>query len=185
MGQLADKTHRVGEQEGQIAQHHLAHRGVQRGKELVLGKHLALAQQVHQRRLAHIGVSHQCHTHQCLAVLPLLHLLLVNILQLLFQQGNLLGNQSAVGLNLCLARPAHTDTTALPLKVCPHAGQTRQHILQLCQFHLCLGDTGTGALGEYIQNQRGAVQNPALKLAFQIAQLCRRQFIVEHQKVGI
>ena len=42
--QLAYETYGVGEQERKIVNDDLAHRGVERGKQLVLGKHIALAQ---------------------------------------------------------------------------------------------------------------------------------------------
>ena len=43
--------------------------------------------------------------------------------------------------------------------MCPHAGQTGQHIIQAGNFHLCFGVCGLGPLGEYFQNQAGTVYN--------------------------
>ena len=45
--QLAYESHRVREQEGQIVHNDFTYRGIQGGKELVLGKHLALGKEVH------------------------------------------------------------------------------------------------------------------------------------------
>ena len=56
---------------------------VQGGEELVLRKHLTLRQQVHDGRLAHIGVAYQGHTYQAAAVLAHGGFLAVYIGQLL------------------------------------------------------------------------------------------------------
>ena len=57
-GQLADESNRVAQKEGQIANHDLSDRGVQGGKELVLGKHIRFGKQVHQRGFPDVGVPH-------------------------------------------------------------------------------------------------------------------------------
>ena len=44
MGQVTDKSYGIREQEGQIVYNYFAHRGVQGGKEFVLGKDLALGE---------------------------------------------------------------------------------------------------------------------------------------------
>ena len=78
-GQLADKSYGIGEQEGEIVYHHLAHRGVERGEQLVLGEHLALCEHVHDSRFAHVGISHKRHTYGASTVLALSAHLLVNL----------------------------------------------------------------------------------------------------------
>ena len=84
--QKRNEADRVAQQEGQIVDDHLAHRGVEGGKKLVLGKHLAFGQQVHQGRLADVGVTHQGHAAESVAVLPLSGLLFVDFFQSFFQQ---------------------------------------------------------------------------------------------------
>ena len=61
-GELADESNGVGEQEWKILDYDFAHSGAERGKEFVFGKHIALAQKIHQGRLAHIGIAHEGHT---------------------------------------------------------------------------------------------------------------------------
>ena len=46
--QFADESDSVGEQKRKVVDYHLAHRGVERGKQLVLGKYVRLAEQVHK-----------------------------------------------------------------------------------------------------------------------------------------
>ena len=127
-GQFADEAHGVGQEERQVVDDNLAHGGVQRGKELVLGEDLALGQEVHQRALAHVGVSHQGHAYQAAAVLALRGLLLVYLLQPLLQQADTLQDDAAVHFQLRLAgasqshgafAPARAGAASLPLQVGP------------------------------------------------------------------
>ena len=84
-GKLADESYGVGEQEGEIVDDDLAHGGVESGKKLVLGKYIALAEQVHQCRLAHVGIAYQCYAGKFSAILALYRLLLVDAFKLGFQ----------------------------------------------------------------------------------------------------
>ena len=61
-GQLTDETYCITEQEREVFDDDLLHRGIERSKELVFGKHLALGQEIHQRALAHVGITHERHT---------------------------------------------------------------------------------------------------------------------------
>ena len=70
-GQFADKSHSVGQQERQIIDNHLAHGCVKGGKQLVFGKHIALAQHIHQCGFPHIGITHQGHTRKLAPVFAL------------------------------------------------------------------------------------------------------------------
>ena len=107
--QLTDKADGIGQQEGQIVDGHLAYRSVKGGKQLVLGKHVTLAQQVHHGRLTHIGITHQSHTNQAATVLPLRRLLLVNLEQTLLQQRDAMKNDTAVHLQLGLTRTTQAN----------------------------------------------------------------------------
>ncbi len=74
-GQLADKSYRVGEQEGQVVDYHLAYGGVECGEKLVFGEYLALAQEIHECGFAHIGVAYKCHAGKLATVFSLYCLL--------------------------------------------------------------------------------------------------------------
>ena len=62
-GELADEAYGVGHKEWEVVEYDLAHRGIECRKELILREYLTLRELVHKRRLTHIGITHQCHTH--------------------------------------------------------------------------------------------------------------------------
>ncbi len=179
-GQLADEAYGVGKQKRQIVDNHLAHRGVERCEQLVLGKHVAFAQQVHQSALAHVGVAHKSHTGELAAVFPLHGFLAVDGAQLLLEQGYLVENDASVGLDLSLAGTAHTYTAALALEVRPHAGEPRKQVLVLRQLHLRFRARRLGALGKDVENEIGAVENFHSKLALYVEHLLGGKVIVEN-----
>ena len=178
-GQFTDEPYGIGEEEGQVVDNHLAHRGVEGGKELVLGKDLALGQQVHQGRLAHVGIAHQRHAHQFAAVFALDALLAVDAFQLLFQVRNLVEDDTAVGLDLGLTGTTHTDTAPLPLEVRPQAGKPRQQILVLRQLDLPFGVGRLGPFGKDVENEAGAVENLHLQFLLNVLHLLGREVVVE------
>ena len=186
--QFPDKTDRVTQQERQILYRHLANGGVQRRKQLILREHLALAQQVHQRRFAHIGITHQRHAYHLPAVLTLRRHLLVYRLQLLAQQGDSLTYHSFVGLYLRLTHTAvGASAAALAVQVTPHARQTRQHVLQMRHLYLRLRVTRLRALQKNLQNQYRPVDHPHIRrmlLApvdgfFEVSYLPRAQLVIK------
>ena len=161
-GQLTDKTDGISQKERQIVDGHLTNCRVEGGKEFVLCKHLTLGEQVHHRTLAHVGIAHKGDTDQAPAVLPLGGLLLVNLSQTLFQQGDTLQDDTTVHLQLGLTRSTQTyrafsttrtGTTSLTFQVGPESLQAGQHITMLCQFYLCLCLSRLCPHGEDIQNQ--------------------------------
>ena len=129
--QFADESDSVGEQKRKVVDYHLAHRGVERGKQLVLGKYVRLAEQVHKRRLAHVGVAHERDARQLAAVFTLYRFLPVDVFEFHFQTRYFVEDDSSVGLYLCLARTAHADTAPLAFEVCPHSSESWQQILVL------------------------------------------------------
>ena len=187
-GQFADEAHCVGQEEGQVLDDHLAHRRVECGEEFVLCEDVALGQEVHDGRLAHIGIAHEGHADESAAVLALCRLLLVDLLQALFEQSDALQDDAAVHLELRLTRSAQTHAAlsasaaraaALALKVGPQALQTRQHIAILRQLHLRLGVGRLCAHGEDVEDERRAVQDLHLQLRLDVAYLLGRELIVE------
>ena len=181
-GQLAYESHSVGEQEWQVFYHDLATSGVERSKKLVLGKHFALAKQVHKRGLSHIRIAHKGYSRELAAILALNGLLLVESAQALLQERDFVKNNSAVGLNLRFTRSAHTYTTTLALEVSPHSRESRQKILILRQLHLhlCIGSLRT--LGKNIENKAGAVEHLHFHLLLNVGNLLWGEVIVENHQ---
>ena len=158
-GELANKPYGVGEQEREVVDNHLAHSGVESGKKFVFGKHIALAEQIHKGGFTHIGVADKGNTGEFSAILALDGLLAVESAETLLKERDFVENDTTVGLNLSLTGTAHTDTTALALEVGPHASESRQEILILCEFDLHLGIGGLCTLGKDVQNQIGSVKH--------------------------
>ena len=78
---------------------------------------------------------------------------------------------------------AHTNATTEFLQVGPHAGETRQQILQLREFHLHTRLARPRPRGEDVENQFGAIHHPRADDGFNILALRGRQLIVEdHQR---
>src|SRR5690606_30677597 len=135
--------------------------GVEGGKQLVFGKYIALADDVHQCGFTHVGIPYQGYSYQ-LTTVPALHFHLpVYGLQFLLQKGYLVPYNTSVGLNLGFPRTTHPDTPTLSFKVGPQACQPWKHVLQLGQLHLGAGITGLGPLGEDVEDQGGAVKHLA------------------------
>ena len=175
--QFTDKTDRIGQQEGQIVDDNLAHRRVQRSEQLVLGKHVTLREQVHQRAFPHVGVAHQRHPDHTSAIAPLRRLLAVDFGQTLLQKRHPVQDDTAVHLQLCLARTAQphgtlpaarAGTASLTLQVRPQALQTGQHVTVLCQLHLRLGIRRLGTHGEDVEYQRRTVEYLDFQFLFYI-----------------
>jgi hypothetical protein len=90
----------------------------------------------------------------------------------------------AVGLELGLARSSETDTTADTREVGPHAGESRQQVLELGQLDLKLGLVAPSPGREDVEDDLGPVHHPDLELALQIGPLHRRQLLVYHDERG-
>ena len=110
-GQLTDKADGICQQERQVVDGHLPHGSIERSEELVLGKHLTLGQQIHDGTLTHVRITDQGHTDQATTILALSRLLLVNLCETLFQQGDTLQDDSSVHLQLGLTRTTKAHRT--------------------------------------------------------------------------
>ena len=107
--QFADESYGIGKEERQVVYHYLANGGVEGGKEFVLGKHLALAEQIHDGRFTYVGIAHQCHAHHSASVLSLCSLLLVDFCQSLFEETHSAEDDTAVHLKLGLTWSTQTN----------------------------------------------------------------------------
>jgi hypothetical protein len=95
-------------------------------------------------------------------------------LQLAFKQGDAVAHQTAVGLDLLLARTtARACAAALPLQVGPQLGEAGEHVLVLRQFHLGLGVRCAGAPCEDVQDQARPIEHGLAQVLLQVALLRR------------
>ncbi|MNO87938.1 hypothetical protein D3C76_793720 [compost metagenome] len=58
-------------------------------------------------------------------------------------------------------------------------------MFELGQLHLQLALVGTGALGEDVQDQPGAVQNTAFERALQVTLLAGREGVIEDDQLDL
>ena len=182
--QFANESYGIRQQEGQVVEDHLAHRRVERGEEFVLGENLALGDEVHQRRFAHVGISHQRHAHQLSAVGALHGHLAVDLFEILLQFRDAVAYDTAVGFDLAFAgAAARTRASALPFEVRPQAGEPGQHVFVLGQLHLRFGIGRLRTREEDVQNQARAVEDAAGHRPLDVAGLRRREFVVEDRHV--
>ena len=172
--EFADEAHRIGDQERQVVENYFPDRCVERCKEFVFGKYIALAQQVHQCRFADIGISDQRYSDQLSAIASLDGHLTVDLLEILLQFCDTVTDNSAVGFDLAFTGTATgSGTTSLPLEVSPHTGQSGQHVFELSQLDLSLGIGCLCAGTEDIEDQSCTVEDPAWQLFFDVPSLRR------------
>ena len=87
------------------------------------------------------------------------------------QQLDALADQPAVGLELGFAGAAQADAAFLPLEVGPAPDQAGGHVLQLGELDLQLAFGAARALGEDVEDQAHAVDDPAFERALEVALL--------------
>ena len=84
-----------------------------------------------------------------------------------------------------MRRRSSSIRAALPAKLLMQPGETRQHILQICGFHLQPRLPRARPLRENPQNQRGAVDDLPVERVHQILHLHRRERVVEQNHVRL
>ena len=112
----------------------------------------------------------------CEAMLP-------HLLQLAADAGDAILHAAAVGFELGFTVTPHADAARLPGQVTPEARQPREEMLKLREFNLELAFAGAGALGEDVENERGAVEHLAFEDFLEIAALSGGKFIVENDGI--
>ena len=162
--QLVDETHGVAHDHRlTLAQAHAPGRRVERGEQHVLDRGGFFAHQgVQQGRLAGVGVAHDGHGGQQTALARASRRLATapHFFHALPRLLDALAEHPAVGLELGLARaPAGADAASHAREVRPHAGETRQLVLQLRQLHLDAALVRVRPLGEDVEDDAAAVEH--------------------------
>ena len=94
-------------------------------------------------------------------------------------------NAAAVGFELGFAGAAGADAAAQLRHGFALAGEARQHVLELRQFHLQLALAGAGVAGKDVENQLRAVEHAAGQGGLKVAQLGGREIVVEEDQIGL
>ena len=98
--------------------------------------------------------------------------------------GDAAAGQPPVGLELRLARPARADAAAESLEVLPHAAHPRQVVLELRELDLELALGAARVLGEDVEDQLRAVDDPRLEEVLEPALLRGLELVVDEQRLG-
>ena len=188
VGQVANKSHGVRQQHFATAgQLDCAQLGVKCGEHARRLEHMAAGDAVEKRALACVGVSDQGNrgNGNGLAALTLLAAHAAHSLQVLFELINASLDAAAVGFKLGFPRSTGADSAAKLRHGLAPAGEARQQVLKLRQFHLELTLAGAGVAGKDVEDDLGAVENAKLERGLQVAQLRGREIVVEKDQVSL
>ena len=107
-------------------------------------------------------------------------------LKLTFYTGDSVLHTPAVGFKLGFTfTTTHADTAFLEGQVAPKACQPREQVLQLREFDLELALARASALGENVKDERGAIEDFAIKYTLQIAALRGRKFVIKDDRIDL
>src|SRR5579863_123838 len=162
--QVPDKADRVAEQHAAAAwQFDPSQLGIERGEHARRLQHLCTSHPIEQRAFARIGVADQRHRghRYSLAALALLAPNTLYRIEIEFDLVDAPLNLAAIGFELCFTGSAGADTTAELRHEFAAAGQSRQHVFELSQFHLQLALTGSRMPGKDVENKLSSIEHAA------------------------
>jgi hypothetical protein len=93
-------------------------------------------------------------------------------------------NFAPVGFKLRFTGSASADAAAQLRHRFASAGQSRQHVLELCQLNLQLALSRSRVAGEDVEDELCAVKNAARKRSLKVAQLRGTQIMIEENESG-
>src|SRR5204863_2747637 len=102
---------------------------------------------------------------------------------LLRQDADAMADTAAVRLQLGFAGAQGADPAALPRQRVARSDQPRHQVLELRQLDLQLAFTGPRAPGEDVEDELRPIDDLAIERPFEVAQLRRRQLVVEDDRV--
>src|SRR3954453_7201558 len=192
VGELADEPDGVGDEVGPPVEAHRARVRVERVEEAVADDHLGAGQRVEQRRLAGVRVAGERDLRQLAALALGAHRRPrgLDLAQLAPQRGDPVARETAVGLELRLARAAGPDAAlaaagAEALEVRPQAAHAREVVLELGELDLELALRALRVAGEDVEDDRGAVDDRHPELLLEVAALARRELVVDRDEVRV
>ncbi len=92
-------------------------------------------------------------------------------------------NLAAVGFELRFTGSAGADAAAELRHGFAPAREPRQHVFELCQLHLQLAFAGARMARKNVEDQLRAVQHAAWQSGLKVAQLRRREVVIEQHQV--
>mgnify|MGYP003693800959 CR=1 FL=1 len=174
MGELADEAHGIGEDEGSVGRaRDEPGRRIESDEEPVGSGVLRSRQVIEQGGLAGIGIADEGdHGHPGrLAPVAEEATMHAHSPELAADLLDAMTDHAAIGLELRFTRAPRADTPAQPLQMLPLPDEAREEIRELGELDLQLALHGPRALGEDVEDERGAVDDLEAERPAEIALL--------------
>src|SRR5690349_9963211 len=156
--QFANEPDSIREKKRNVIEHYFSNRCVDGGEKFVLCFDIGFAKKIHQRGFACIRITYQRYAHDSASGLALRLSLLVDLLEIFLQQGDLVANDPSVSFNFPFtSTTTRPGTASLPFKVGPHLGQPGKQILIHRQLHLCAGLRRLSAKQKDVENKKASI----------------------------
>src|SRR4051812_4635895 len=181
--QTADEADGVGDEVAAALLLEAASDRVERLEQAVADGDPGVGQRVEERRLAGVRVAGERNGRRLRAP-PLAApdvALTAELLESLAQLGDAAAREAPVGLELRLAGAARADTAAEAFEVLPHPPHSWQVVLELRELDLELPLGAHGVLGEDVEDQLRAVDDPRLERVLERPLLRWCQLVVDDQ----
>ena len=182
MRQVADEAHRVRQQHLSAARKlNRAELGIERSEHARGLEDACTRNRVEQCAFPGVGIAHEGNggDRDRFATPALLGADAPDGLQFAAQLQHAALNAAPIRLELCFTGSARADAAAELGHSFAAAGQPGQHVFELRQFYLELAFARSRMAGENIQDELGAVDDPAGQRVLQVAQLGWAQIVVD------
>jgi len=187
VGQAADEADRVSDEVGTALVLERSCGRIERLEQPVVDGRLGAGKSVEERRLTDVRVAGESDRRRLGTEpgLPALTTLFREITQSSFEHGDATPRQPTVGLELALAGSPSPHPATESFEVLPHTSHARQVVLELGQFDLELALGGDRVLGEDVENELGAIDDPRFQRVLETALLRRSELVVDDQHLGV
>src|SRR5207237_8663330 len=138
----------------------------------------------HERRLTCIGITDNSNFGQTCAVTTTLDLFSVNSFEFSSNFADTIAHLSALQFVKGFADASATSRAASSLFGADNA-LTRREIFETCEFHLKLRLFGSRVSMENFENDRRPIVNIHARCFSNVADLCRRVFVIENDAVDL
>ena len=157
-----------------------AGRGIERLEQAIVDGGIGAGERVQERRFSDVRVAGESdgRSGRAHALLASRRALALKRAQAPLEERDTRASESAVGLELTLARPARPDTAAQALEVLPHASHAREVVFELRELDLELAFGRPRVLSEDVEDQLRAVDHARAELVLERALLRRAELVV-------
>src|SRR3989441_3289464 len=183
MRKVSNKTNGVGDEDARLGLRlQRPNRRIEGSEKLIGDKNAARRECSHERRLTGVGVTDDSNFGQTFAVTTTLDLLCVNGIEFSLKFADTITHLSALQFVKGFADASGASPAASSLFGTGNA-LTRRQILETREFHLKLRLFGSRMSMENVENDRRPIVNIHARCFFNVANLCRREFVIENDAV--